>query len=247
MIKKEVLEFLKKNPEGGYMGDGITVHIQRFNHRDNYYSRRDIANDLSDGELIDRIEFPPAYLFNIALENYFNEAHDANDLKDDLEEIVDEARQKYKGPVNYEDEEEVKTVLKELYENDDIDHDEIMNILDPDGQSLYEAIDQIGAYNTIYEPEDEDVEAAIEYNLVPFYLDGIFYLAFGGSGMDLSPRLDAYQALTRQCIPEGSMLLRDPQYARYILNDEVYEKALKRETRGNPLVKIYIEIEEEEI
>jgi hypothetical protein len=100
--------------------------------------------------------------------------------------------------------------------SDDDVRDEAMSMLE---ESL--------AYWTIYfepEPEWENVEIALECGLIPFRFKEHFFLAFGACGMDLSPKLDAYQVLTSGTIDEFSMLFRDEKYFRYVVGDEVTEK-----------------------
>ena len=80
---------------------------------------------------------------------------------------------------------------------------------------------------TFYRPAVEDVKVALKVGLVPFYLDGKLYLALGACGMDLSPKLDAYQALTDRTIDPDSTLFTDPAYFRYVVGDEVYREVLE--------------------
>jgi hypothetical protein len=73
------------------------------------------------------------------------------------------------------------------------------------------------AYWTIYyEPRVEDEDAAWRSGLFPFRYDGKFLLALGGCGMDLSPKLDCYQALSHGTIDSGSMLFRQVSYFDYV-------------------------------
>jgi hypothetical protein len=81
------------------------------------------------------------------------------------------------------------------------------------------------AYWTIYfEPEWENVKIALECRLIPFRFKEHFFLALGACGMDLSPKLDAYQVLTSGAIDEFSILFTDEKYFRYVVGDEVTEK-----------------------
>jgi hypothetical protein len=53
---------------------------------------------------------------------------------------------------------------------------------------------------------------------------GTKLLALSGCGMDLSPRLDAYQALTDTTIDKTSYLFTRPDYFEYVLGSTVVEK-----------------------
>ena len=69
------------------------------------------------------------------------------------------------------------------------------------------------AYYTVYrEPYIENEDAAWRSDLIPFKHNDTFLLAFGGSGMDLSPRLDCYQALTTGSLPEDSTIFTQREF-----------------------------------
>jgi len=86
----------------------------------------------------------------------------------------------------------------------------------------------LGFWTLYYQPEIEDVETAIRVGLVPFYYQERFYLALGGCGMDLSPKLDAYQVLTQGTIDPFSCLFSDPKYFRWVVGSKVFEEVLER-------------------
>ena len=100
---------------------------------------------------------------------------------------------------------------------------------------------EILAYWTIYyEPDIFDENIAWEVGLFPFEYDGLALLALGGCGMDLSPKLDAYQALTDGSIPARSEFLKNPNYAKYVVGEETFNKVMKAITMEEPLVKINV-------
>jgi len=86
----------------------------------------------------------------------------------------------------------------------------------------------LGFWILYYQPEIEDVEVAVKVGLVPFYYKERFYLALGGCGMDLSPKLDAYQVLTQGTIDPFSCLFSDPKYFRWVVGPKVFEEVLER-------------------
>ena len=91
--------------------------------------------------------------------------------------------------------------------------------------NTYEAL----AYWTVYfEPGFEDVEVAQEVGLTPFTYNGTFYLALGGCGMDLSPKLDAYIALTSGSIPSDSGFFNDKNYLEYVVGKGTMKKIEER-------------------
>ena len=86
------------------------------------------------------------------------------------------------------------------------------------------------AYWTVYfQPRIENEELAWKLGLVPFFFEDEFYLALGGCGMDLSPKLDAYQALTDDTVPSDSRFRneRDQEYAKYVVGEETYNKVIE--------------------
>lgn len=99
------------------------------------------------------------------------------------------------------------------------------------------------SYWTIYfEPLRFDAEIAERCRLTPFLYnsDNREYelLALGGCGMDLSPKLDAYQALTLGTIPGDSMFIRQYDYAVHVVGPELAEEVMATVTRKTPEVTI---------
>ena len=85
------------------------------------------------------------------------------------------------------------------------------------------------SYWTVYfEPQIEDVSAALQAGLVPFYYRDTFYLALGACGMDLSPKLDAYQALVSGTIPRYSQLFKQESYFEYVVGEDLTAKVKVR-------------------
>lgn len=108
------------------------------------------------------------------------------------------------------------------------------------------------AYWTVYfEPEYFDEDIAWEVGLFPFEFDGRDLLALGGCGMDLSPKLDAYQALVVSSVPKDSNFAEsrgfgstegNRDYAKFVVGETVYNKVMDAITKNNPeiTVKTYV-------
>jgi hypothetical protein len=98
----------------------------------------------------------------------------------------------------------------------------IMDALDLSEDSIEEkygisnAMDTLAYWTIYYEPWVQDEDAAWRSGLFPFKYEGKFLLALGGCGMDLSPKLDCYQALTRGTIDRGSTLFSQVSYFDYV-------------------------------
>jgi hypothetical protein len=76
---------------------------------------------------------------------------------------------------------------------------------------------EIMAYWLVYfSPRREDWGAAWKSGLYPFKYEGEFMVALGGCGMDLSPKLDCYQALTYKSLPSRSTVFNDVSYFSYV-------------------------------
>lgn len=60
--------------------------------------------------------------------------------------------------------------------------------------------------------------------LIPFTSDRLNLLALAGCGMDLSPKLDAYQALTDNTIDKGSRLFTDNGYFKHVVGSSLAKK-----------------------
>ena len=113
------------------------------------------------------------------------------------------------------------TLLSNYYQDsieDEQDEDEIRAIVD---ERFFEAL----SYWTIYfEPLIFNEKAALECDLIPFVFENINLLALAGCGMDLSPKLDAYQALTDNTIDKGSRLFTESNYFEYVVGSSLAEQ-----------------------
>lgn len=99
---------------------------------------------------------------------------------------------------------------------------------------LFEQVEQdfwenLSFYNTYYEPIIFDERIALECGLTPFTYDDKELLALSGGGMDLSPKLDAYQVLTQRKIDPDSEFfsVNNQDYFRSVIGDEIMNKMTK--------------------
>ena len=129
----------------------------------------------------------------------------------------------------YEDIEYNRELLAEYYEiepdRNNSDEDDVWEQVE---EHFWSALRYWIVY---FEPLIFDEAIAVECGLVPFSYQEIKMLALGGCGMDLSPKLDAYQALTHKTIDRNSRLFsRDNtcgKYFEYVVGETVMQKVLK--------------------
>ena len=88
-------------------------------------------------------------------------------------------------------------------------------------------LENIDYYPTYFQPLIFNEEIALECSLTPFTHYELNLLALSGCGMDFSPRLDAYQALTDNTIDERSYLFLDFDYFEYVVGKTLTEKVLE--------------------
>ena len=91
--------------------------------------------------------------------------------------------------------------------------------------------DALTHWTIYFEPLVFDEEIALKCGLTPFTYKGKNLLALSGCGMDLSPRLDAYQALSHKTIDRNSRYFftanRLDKYFEYVVGKELAEEVLK--------------------
>ena len=132
--------------------------------------------------------------------------------------------------------------IDELYNNiDELQYDrqlllkewkgEAIDDNDEDEESLFEIVEQrfwegLSYWNTYFEPLVFDEEIALECYLTPFTYNHVNLLALSGCGMDLSPKLDAYQALTHGTIDRDSSFfsINNNEYFEYVAGKEIVRK-----------------------
>lgn len=118
-----------------------------------------------------------------------------------------------------------------------------LDINDSDVDSWF--LEELGLCTVYYEVEEKDFHPMVAYQvgLIPFTFRGGHYLALGGAGMDLSPRLDAYQALANRTLPEGSKFITDPEYAKFLVGEDIYDQVMRAVTLDRPFYEVYLEEE----
>ena len=103
------------------------------------------------------------------------------------------------------------------YKDDDDLKEQICNLF----------LENIDYYPTYFQPLIFNEEIALECSLTPFTHYELNLLALSGCGMDFSPRLDAYQALTDNTIDERSYLFLDFDYFEYVVGKTLTERVLE--------------------
>ncbi|WP_367364111.1 hypothetical protein [Candidatus Tisiphia endosymbiont of Nedyus quadrimaculatus] len=85
--------------------------------------------------------------------------------------------------------------------------------------------DNLSYWSTYFKPLIFDEKVALECGLTPFTYKGIDMLALSGCGMNLSPKLDAYQVLVHNTIDRCSTFFsKDNQgdkYFEYVVGKDV--------------------------
>lgn len=217
-FKDQINTFLKDMPEHILLPEEM---LNRF--KEEYEIEEDKITDENLEEFLDFLESEYIYL-----------------LKDYLALLNEEGKHKLL--------ELMKDELTYSFNSYDITEDDLENyVYDGAIEDYSSYLDSLFIYNYVYIPDVEDSEVAFECGLIPFELDGTFYLALGGCGMDLSPKLDAYVCLTEGRIPESSMLLQDKKYSEYVVGKELYAEAMRRAKRETPIVKISVTAYEENL
>lgn len=134
----------------------------------------------------------------------------------------------------HEDIEYNSALLAEYYQDDcDFDNTDENN---SENDECLEQVDELFwdalSYWAVYfEPLIFDEAIALECGLIPFAYRGINMLALAGCGMDLSPKLDAYQALVHNTIDKNSRLFstsgRVSEYFEYVVGKKITERVLQ--------------------
>ena len=100
---------------------------------------------------------------------------------------------------------------------------------DGDDVNVADRLHENLAYYTIYyEPDAWNEGVAITCGLTPFTYSNnqgtIYLLALGGYGMDLTPKLDAYQALVQGTISPDSFYFKQRDYFVSVVGENVTQR-----------------------
>lgn len=151
----------------------------------------------------------------IDLENNIEFLEDfLEDFNSRMESIVDNLMDEInnEGYVSYSSDSDLTIIVDDFGFGDPCLEDILSESRDEEMEGL--------SYWTIYWSEYDgkiDVEAAEKAGLIAFEYNDRQYLALGGCGMDLSPKLDAYIAFTRDRIPENSKFFSDRNYFNHVV------------------------------
>lgn len=255
-IKAKFEQFAKEN--------GISnAHVRIKNHRteDHYYEKHDIDFDKMM-ENIDEIEFDREMAFRNRHPTIDEETVRKN-IEEILVELYDEDDPVAYGVTVKEDGEMVFTMdenglpiitqdllayVQECYDNADISNYDSYEFELLFGES-YDFIEESDIYDALafwtlyFEPRWFDEEIAYQCGLIPFEYEGIKLLALGGCGMDLSPKLDAYQAFVTSSIPSDSTFFNDKRYFDYVVGDNTAKRVEEEITLPNPKIVFTGDIE----
>jgi hypothetical protein len=105
-------------------------------------------------------------------------------------------------------------------------------------EEAFNEIEALAYWTVYFKPVIWDEDVAWKVGLIPFEYDDENYLALGGCGMDLSPKLDAYQALTDDSVPRSSLFLKDDTYAKYVVGETIYNEVMEKIGLDVPILHI---------
>jgi len=98
-------------------------------------------------------------------------------------------------------------------------------------QAIDNLVDAINYWIIYYQPDEfyvssdidrkKAIKIALKCDLIPFYYEGRFLLALAGCGMDLSPKLDAFQVFMSGTIDKDSLLFRDKGYFENVVGNKL--------------------------
>ena len=114
-------------------------------------------------------------------------------------------------------------LLSDYYIDRTKDRDNEDKIREVVEESFFEALRYLPIY---FEPLAFNEEIALECDLLPFIFEDIKLLSLAGYGMDLLPKLDAYQILTCGMIDKRSKYFkkRDKAHFEHVVGKSVYER-----------------------
>ncbi len=92
--------------------------------------------------------------------------------------------------------------------------------------------EELAYYTIYYEPEVMKEEVAVECGLTPFTYSNtqgsMYLLALSGFGMDLTPKLDAYQALVHGAISPDSFYFKQRSYFVSVVGENITQRVEHR-------------------
>ena len=114
------------------------------------------------------------------------------------------------------------------------------NLTDEEKEEIqHDYYERAGWLPTVFAPIIFNEKIALECGLIPFTLETedktLQLLALGGCGMDLSPRLDAYQFLTHNTIDENSLYFTDQNYFKNVAGASVTNQIKRTLRKDNPM------------
>jgi hypothetical protein len=120
-----------------------------------------------------------------------------------------------------------------MSENLKYDHDLYIQYFCDNQKELFDqaevfnmVLEDIACWTIYFEPLVFEEKTALKCSLTPFTFKEVNYLALGGCGMDLTPKLDAYQALTHNSIDKNSLFFSRHDYFCHVVGVTISKEIL---------------------
>jgi len=265
----QVKDFIKKVEALSTKQEGLNVHITKDNFRmyNNFYEKNEHIYN-ADEYWFEKIsinktawlkhDYPKIQTdFDITevpwvedIVNEFYKDEDVSKVLPDEKFTLDNIKAHKEFGKTYQ--ELMDRIYDELEDKDYNDLEEHMKQLYGIGcpEETFNEIEALAYWTIYFKPDIWDEDVAWKVGLIPFDFDGEDYLALGGCGMDLSPRLDAYQALTNDSVPTNSHFVENPSakyiigkggdssYAKYVVGEAIYNEVMEKIKLDVPILHI---------
>jgi len=242
-LKNDLLSVLERH---GYKGDyRIKVNDKRI--KDGFFSENRNIYDSSEYWFEDVWVNKTKWLFNdyeIREDFELQEVDFIDSLIwnsiEDLDEI-EEILQKTLADIKTEYPQLYSKIIDEIKAKDYYDLESYLDVIFGINypEETFNEIEKLSYWIVYYQPKYWDEDIAWKVGLFPFQFENEWYLALGGCGMDLSPLLDAYQALTVGSVPSDSTFLREPSYAKYVVGEKIFNEVMEAIKLDKPIITIY--------
>lgn len=259
--KKQFLDICNNYFDKNSYNNNISVPVNHYNVMDNFYDTDENIWDIIQENLdVIEVDYEGELLNNHDFD--YDAEMEVEDIEFfELEDIIDEHSKIDKYIKKWEDDKvdsltpnmfiQTWKILDTQYFIDRIKEYDVYELEDLGILKRYfnTNIDEVNpidnlAYWTIYFIPTmvmEDWELAHKVGLTPFKYQDRFMLALGGCGMDLSPKLDAFQALSNGTIPNGSKLITDKKYFEYVVGKKI-TKEVEEKCKINPNIKVTLKL-----
>ena len=222
-----------------FLNESARVEVQEFGIDDTYYQKHELWDEIKENWEDLSFAYDEIFLYDLVsymdslnkkeFKNFVKRLNDLHDLDAQIDDVNHNA-------------------IIELFNEGELDEELAYDIFEYNTFDDYDMYlrDSLPYWTIYFEPMHFDIDTALKCGLIPFTYGDLELLALGGCGMDLSPKLDAYQSFKDNTLPSDSKIIRgvEDSYFAYVVGKQTTKEVIESARLEKPIVHISYVLED---